>query len=65
MAGQSGYTGDGIPATSAELNFPDDVTADGSGNLVIADANNNRIRVVAAHTGTFYGQKMRPETSTP
>jgi NHL repeat len=59
MAGQSGYTGDGIPATSAELNFPDDVTADGSGNLVIADTNNNRIRVVAAHTGTFYGQKMQ------
>ena len=59
IAGQSGYTGDGIPATSAELNFPDDVTADGSGNLVIADTSNNRIRVVAARTGTFYGQKMQ------
>ena len=59
IAGQSGYTGDGIPATSAELNFPDDVTADGSGNLVIADTSNNRIRVVAARAGTFYGQKMQ------
>ncbi len=31
---------------------------DGAGNLVIADTNNNRIRVVAASTGTFYGQAM-------
>ena len=28
------------------------------GNLVIADTGNNRIRVVAASTGTFYGQAM-------
>ena len=30
---------------------------DGAGNLVIADAFNDRIRVVAS-TGTFYGQAM-------
>jgi trimeric autotransporter adhesin len=34
------------------------VTVDGSGNLVIADTNNNRIRVVAGASGTFYGQAM-------
>ena len=28
------------------------------GNLLIADTDNNRIRVVAASTGTFYGQAM-------
>ena len=29
-----------------------------SGNLVIADAGNGRVRVVAVRTGTFYGQPM-------
>ena len=56
--GRSGFSGDGGPATSAELNFPHGVAADGAGNLVIADLGNQRIRVVAAITGTFYGQAM-------
>jgi secreted PhoX family phosphatase len=56
--GTFGFSGDGGPATSAELNFPDGVAVDGAGNLVIADQSNNRIRVVAAATGTFYGQAM-------
>jgi hypothetical protein len=34
------------------------VTVDPQGNLVITDTGNNRIRVVAATTGTFYGQAM-------
>jgi trimeric autotransporter adhesin len=51
--------GDGGPATSAELNTPGGVTVDGSGNLVIADTGDSRIRVVAAAAGTFYGQKMK------
>ena len=55
--GTGGFAGDGGPATSAELNFPARVTADAAGNLLIADSN-NRIRVVAAKTGTFYGQAM-------
>jgi len=56
--GTQGFSGTGGPATSAALNQPQDVTLDGSGNLVIADTNNNRIRVVAARTGTFYGKPM-------
>ncbi len=56
--GHYGFSGDGGPATSAELNGPDGVAVDGAGNLVIADTGNNRIRVVAATTGTFYGQAM-------
>jgi DNA-binding beta-propeller fold protein YncE len=56
--GTQGFSGDGGPATSAELSGPDGVAVDGAGNLVIADLNNNRIRVVAVKTGTFYGQAM-------
>lgn len=32
------------------------MTVDGSGNLLIADTRNNRIRMVAESAGTFYGQ---------
>jgi hypothetical protein len=56
--GTQGYSGDGGPATGAKLNRPQDVIVDGAGNLVIADTFNSRIRVVAGHTGTFYGQAM-------
>jgi hypothetical protein len=56
--GSSGYSGDGGPATAAALNVPASVAIDSAGNLVIADSENNRIRVVAASSGTFYGQAM-------
>src|SRR5216117_1717407 len=41
------------PATSAQLNGPFDVAADGSGNVFIADSGNQRIREVVASTGTI------------
>jgi hypothetical protein len=56
--GTAGFSGDGGLATSAELSHPGQVVVDGSGNLVIADFGNSRIRVAAATTGTFYGQSM-------
>ncbi|MGW1997581.1 hypothetical protein [Embleya sp. NPDC001921] len=40
--GTAGYAGDGGPATSAQLNFPADVTVDDAGNLFIADSYNHR-----------------------
>jgi hypothetical protein len=43
---QGGYTGDGGPATSAQLQDPQGVAIDGAGNLFIADTFNNAIRVV-------------------
>lgn len=53
--GTFGLTGDGGPATAAEIESQD-VAVDGNGNLVLADE--SRVRVVAAKTGTFYAQHM-------
>ena len=56
--GTAGFSGDGGPATKAGLDQPERVRADRAGNLVIADTDSNRIRVVAAATGRFYGRPM-------
>lgn len=44
--GLGGYSGDGGPATSAEIYIPYGVTVDGSANIYISDYNNFRIRIV-------------------
>jgi hypothetical protein len=49
--GIRGYGGDDSAATSANLNYPYGVAVDGSGNIYIADAGNNRIRKVSASSG--------------
>ena len=51
--GTAGFAGDGGPAPSAELNYPDGVALDTNGNLYIGDARNNRIREVAIPGGTI------------
>jgi hypothetical protein len=48
--GTAGFGGDGGSATLAELNHPAAVALDSSGNLYIADANNQRVRVVGSST---------------
>jgi uncharacterized protein (TIGR03437 family) len=44
--GIQGFSGDGGPATAAQLNFPLGVAVDSTGDLYIADANNQRVRKV-------------------
>ncbi len=46
--GTNGFSGDGGPATSAAFAEPQGVALDTSGNLFIADFNNNLIREVSA-----------------
>lgn len=48
---RGGYSGDGGPATSAELYWPTAVAVDNAGNLYIADTTNQVIRKVTASTG--------------
>ena len=60
--GEMGFVKDNVGATTALLNFPDDVAVDKSGNVFIADTGNNRIRKVAANTGiitTVAGNGMK------
>ncbi len=45
--GTAGYLGDGAPAVAARVNAPSGVAVDATGNVYIADSNNNRIRKVA------------------
>src|ERR1035437_3572469 len=48
VAGNSraGFSGDGGPATSAQLNTPQGIALDSAGNVYIADSLNNRVRMV-------------------
>jgi hypothetical protein len=44
--GDTSYNGDDQPATSASLNYPQDVKGDSMGNIIIADSFHWRVRLV-------------------
>jgi sugar lactone lactonase YvrE len=45
--GHDGYSGDGGPATSAQMKYASRVAADSAGNIYIADMQNDRVRKVS------------------
>jgi len=49
-SGKRGYSGDGGPALSADLNEPYEVRFDGGGNMYFAEMQNHLVRRVDAHT---------------
>ncbi len=51
--GTAGFTGDGAAATSATLRSPRGVAVDSSGDVYIADSQNERIRKVTISTGNI------------
>ncbi len=59
VAGNSrpGFSGDGGPATAAQLNTPQGLAVDSKGNVYIADQVNNRVRMVTPQgiISTFAG----------
>jgi trimeric autotransporter adhesin len=71
--GADGFSGDGGPATAAQLNWPRAVAVDAAGNLYIADTESNRIREVSngvittvAGNGTRdFGGDNGPATAAP
>ncbi len=73
--GTPAFAGDGLPASSAGLNSPAGLAFDPSGNLYVADSQNNRVRQITP-TGTIatyagdgsvigFGGEDDPATSIP
>jgi hypothetical protein len=56
--GAAGFNGDGLSATTSELDQPTGVAVDATGDLFIADMANCRLRVLAATTGMLFGQSV-------
>lgn len=56
--GTAGFSGDGGPATSAQLNLPVGVVVDSAGTLFVSDYNNHRVRTVSpdGEITTFAGK---------
>jgi hypothetical protein len=56
--GAGGFNGDGLAATSSELDQPTGVAVDTAGDVFIADTANCRVRVLPAATTTLFGQSV-------
>ncbi|MFO1247010.1 MAG: hypothetical protein U1E93_02050 [Alphaproteobacteria bacterium] len=65
--GEPGFSGDGGPATAAQLKQPHSIALDRADNLYICDIQNNRIRRRDARTGiltTFAGDGSTADTAS-
>lgn len=51
--GQAGFSGDSGPANQAQLNYPQGVALDKEGRLLVADTQNNRVRMVDSQMGVI------------
>jgi len=59
ILGTFGYSGNGGPATIADLNYPSGITVDSSGDIFIADTDNFVIReVTAGNIATIIGNNF-------
>lgn len=61
-SGTAGFSGDGGPATSAELNAPGDIFLDSAGNIFISDSYNHVVRLVNTQASpiTYAGVTVQP-----
>ncbi|HEV8414694.1 MAG TPA: hypothetical protein VGQ49_13955 [Bryobacteraceae bacterium] len=59
--GVNGFSGDGGPASFAEISFPVGIAVDGSGRVYFADENNNRVRVLTPVTPPSSLFRQRPQ----
>jgi Concanavalin A-like lectin/glucanases superfamily/Domain of unknown function (DUF2341)/NHL repeat len=62
--GIEGYSGDGGPATSAELSYPHGVVVDTAGDLYIADCGNHVVRLVGGASQFPVSLSISPLTAT-
>ncbi|MHB8220662.1 MAG: NHL repeat-containing protein [Acidimicrobiales bacterium] len=56
--GTAGSGGNGGPADRAQLDAPQGIAVDGSGDLFIADTGNCRVQMVPARSGTRFGRTL-------
>jgi len=56
--GVAGFSGDGGVATAAQLNTPEDLAVDATGDIWIADSANNRLRMLTETTAAFTTSAM-------